>query len=1573
MADQKLRYVIEVDASKATPELRKFLAALEASTTSTKGLTNAEKRWEQELRRIEGSLTGVNKLLDKTSRSREAVAVTLPAWQRLSLAVTGVNQALSLLDRTVGRAGRALVAQFAGVANEADRLLTLSRRFDLPVEQVGRLDFVARRAGVSFEGLGHGVRLFATQLTQARAGQEQAVRLFRSLGIEGDQLSTLAARGLVPAFLAVAQRLSTVSDSTKQAAIGTQLFRGAWDGLKVVLADTNGDLDGAAKRADALRAVLSEDLALAANRVKGAFFDLDAATRGFFARLAGAGLFDAVADGINSISDAIASLDDETVDQLATSFAQLADSLSDAASSNLDAVVRYIASIADGVREVNDLMRSPNGIGLLFNPIGAPFKIAKMLFGGGGDDPGTPDAGPFVAGGLRGDRGSVGDLRRFIRNTGATLDPDLGDLFGSEQTQALQAYQTALQGLRDKFIEMRDALTILRGEGDKNALAGERLYAELTRLATAAKTQVDPAVRLLVDDFVAMQDAIDSIQFDQGTLQKLRDQLALMQASTEEARRALDLQIKLRDAAKAGATPQQLAEFANLERSIDALERFERSAFDIFDAIGGAADTMFDAIARGTLDLQDAFDSLKVGIVRSFVDAFKQGFAEKLGFESKFKVNIAQFVQNIAGIVTGKSGGGGLFGGVFGPQGAGASLVEGATPAGFVGPGAPIAGGAGTSGLSSLAGTLGSLVTVVGSLYSIASIFQGQFESANDVRKKTGDQGAANSQLALSTAFTGVSAAYFAGVGASVGSVVPGIGTLVGAAIGAAVGAAIGQAVTGAINGAVNNATNRALREGLTQQQLNQSVGDDTKVKIATAGLSSIFPNALQFLIPSIDSIFDKIFQQLLGDAGLSTAGGAARNPISSLSRDVRDTLQANRGTNYQLGRVLALLVGAGEQRGLPFSRILQVSAGQQAERSGRDVEDIISRAFVRIFEGSFTDAFRIARALDGRGGGKATAAVAEGFRTQSAALDFGVIGDVFNASADARGGLFGKQARKASQEAVGEALSEALSSGSFANFGTKLGDVVRDAFTRGISQAITQTPIGDLLGEAFQLSRQTSRRLRREGFTDDNLARVGADFEGAAERVLTLLTAGGGGEFLATVGQAFAKAQDAIELFSVVITAATGDFNDLRDAVEGAIAEELSALREFRTFVESAALRTAALTGEPFAALEASRDQAFTAAGNQGAAFGERFNLPDASFFGLLRFITLLGEFQERIQEFSAAGSQIPEWEALIDLVTDGLLGGNESGLAAAITAFNSLDPATQADAFRDLYESSLAYLEAEIELQNARIQFYGQAKDSFQALIDQVSTIRFGRFGQRGIFDRLSGELPGLATDLASTDEGTRAGAISRLQEIGPQLIQLASQLFAPGSAAMVSFLNMLEPLLGDAFSISSTEEARAQAAKEAAQTMGEELAGVFGPVLASIEGSLEDSVAARLSDIYTILSGTGATGIYGVLTAIANAESINATFPEARALGGPVTAGTPYLVGERGAELFVPDTSGYIQPNPNAMPSVLSVSLGDVDVQVSAALSTTAIVDVVVDALARRTRPDLTRAVQVALGAR
>lgn len=63
-------------------------------------------------------------------------------------------------------------------------------------------------------------------------------------------------------------------------------------------------------------------------------------------------------------------------------------------------------------------------------------------------------------------------------------------------------------------------------------------------------------------------------------------------------------------------------------------------------------------------------------------------------------------------------------------------------------------------------------------------------------------------------------------------------------------------------------------------------------------------------------------------------------------------------------------------------------------------------------------------------------------------------------------------------------------------------------------------------------------------------------------------------------------------------------------------------------------------------------------------------------------------------------------------------------------------------------------------------------------------------------------------------------------------------------------------------------------------------------------------------------TPFAGGAATG--GATNIFAYGAGIPSFFPAPRAMGGPVSAGSPYMVGERGPELFIPGRSGTIVPN-------------------------------------------------------
>jgi phage-related protein len=87
-----------------------------------------------------------------------------------------------------------------------------------------------------------------------------------------------------------------------------------------------------------------------------------------------------------------------------------------------------------------------------------------------------------------------------------------------------------------------------------------------------------------------------------------------------------------------------------------------------------------------------------------------------------------------------------------------------------------------------------------------------------------------------------------------------------------------------------------------------------------------------------------------------------------------------------------------------------------------------------------------------------------------------------------------------------------------------------------------------------------------------------------------------------------------------------------------------------------------------------------------------------------------------------------------------------------------------------------------------------------------------------------------------------------------------------------------------------------------------------GKGGPARAALMGIMDNLAAAAARDVKIDVAVT--RSINEVVTRVV--QSINAPNVKARAMGGPVQSGSPYLIGEKGPELFVPDVSGYVVSN-------------------------------------------------------
>ena len=167
----------------------------------------------------------------------------------------------------------------------------------------------------------------------------------------------------------------------------------------------------------------------------------------------------------------------------------------------------------------------------------------------------------------------------------------------------------------------------------------------------------------------------------------------------------------------------------------------------------------------------------------------------------------------------------------------------------------------------------------------------------------------------------------------------------------------------------------------------------------------------------------------------------------------------------------------------------------------------------------------------------------------------------------------------------------------------------------------------------------------------------------------------------------------------------------------------------------------------------------------------------------------------------------------------------------------------------------------------------------------------------------------------------------------------------------------LNALQKVIEQQYKLNTGVQQQLQLADGIANTLGQGIGSAFDALIAGSEswgaslkqiasGVLID-IAKQLLQIFVIEQAINA--IRNVLTPFSAATPLGAGggkigkfgtlgpnygIPQ-RANGGPVTSGSPYIVGERGPELFVPGRSGTIVPNESMGGN--SVQVGSINISV------------------------------------
>jgi len=129
-----------------------------------------------------------------------------------------------------------------------------------------------------------------------------------------------------------------------------------------------------------------------------------------------------------------------------------------------------------------------------------------------------------------------------------------------------------------------------------------------------------------------------------------------------------------------------------------------------------------------------------------------------------------------------------------------------------------------------------------------------------------------------------------------------------------------------------------------------------------------------------------------------------------------------------------------------------------------------------------------------------------------------------------------------------------------------------------------------------------------------------------------------------------------------------------------------------------------------------------------------------------------------------------------------------------------------------------------------------------------------------------------------------------------------------------------------------VEKMNEFEIQAARETQSVIAESIRDAFTGSFDEIPKRFSDMIMdliiqAQAAKLATYLFGDTASGgsTGGVLSSIASAF-----FGGGRAMGGAVTAGQAYMVGERRPEMFVPPTSGRIEPRPQGGSTVINLNV-------------------------------------------
>ena len=546
--------------------------------------------------------------------------------------------------KQVGAAvGLALTAAATGAAvaikaaiNRADELSKTAQKIGVTTEALSALAYAAQLADVDLGTLQAGLGRLTKFQSDAAAGTEKNIALFKALGIEFKNADGTL-RNTEEVFRDLARVFQALPDGANKTALALDVFGRSGANLIPMLNGGADGLDQMRQRAEELGIIVDTETGRAAEQFNDQLSDLKLATTGLATAVAAELLPDLIrlvdkftqatnsGDGFKSTANTIA----EAIRGMGLAAQAAVDSIQ-----ALVFIGAGLSEVAEGLNPyaniTNKMLGRQTGTerfenaGTAFGMVPGAFdETSESLFGGG------------AGGGIE------------------WIDPPKAKAAAAgvdEINAALERYRAGTTAAAAATGRKTETDREAAKAAQEQARARAEAYDEIQRVFKAEQEAIREEVRLKEEAKKLVDDTLADIAFE----------TKLLGLNNLEREKAIALRYANADAAS--------KEGKDIAAALDDLDKARKVA-EGMDVLRGATETLFSDLMSGTMSAKDAF--------MSFVDSILAGIARIIA--QNFTENLFGSFGSAGG---GSSGGGlaSLFGSLFGGGKAGGGPVSMGTP-----------------------------------------------------------------------------------------------------------------------------------------------------------------------------------------------------------------------------------------------------------------------------------------------------------------------------------------------------------------------------------------------------------------------------------------------------------------------------------------------------------------------------------------------------------------------------------------------------------------------------------------------------------------------------------------------------------------------------------------------------------------------------------------------------------------------------------------------------------------------------------------------------------------------------